>query len=142
MEQEAHTQAETIIIAEQVAETLKGGDVVTLSGDLGAGKTTFVQMIARIYGITKPVKSPTFVFLRTYTLPKMKKGIKTLCHIDAYRLNSGKDLIDVGIEEYLGDKKTICFIEWPEHVPDIISSDAIHIQIDTEGEKRIFTIKK
>jgi len=107
---------------------LKGGTVLALSGELGAGKTAFVKILAKELGIKKTIASPTFVLMNIYALPKNYHGIARLCHIDAYRLKSEKDLSAFGAEEYIGDSTIITAIEWPEHVQGFLPQDAIHIQ--------------
>lgn len=142
MIRKANNLTQTRDLAKEFLKTLKAGDVIALSGNLGAGKTTFVQMIATELGIKDHITSPTYVFLRTYDLPKKKRSIETLVHIDAYRLTTGQELIDVGAEEFVSAKNTITFIEWPENVPEIIPSSAIRLEITRDGEKRLFTTNK
>lgn len=107
--------------AVKFATTLKGGDVVGLVGDLGAGKTTFTQYLAKALGVKKDVKSPTFIImqiLETGTAAK-KNGINHLCHIDAYRIEDEEELRLRGIEEYLQKKDTVALIEWADRVPSL-----------------------
>ncbi len=125
--------------AEECAHTLRAGDVVALSGTLGAGKTTFVQAMARALGITASVTSPTFTILKLYHLPEGTHGATQLCHIDAYRL-AQSDPQDIA--EYVGDPETICCVEWPEHLPEILTQHAYHVTIDVDGDTRTITITK
>jgi tRNA threonylcarbamoyladenosine biosynthesis protein TsaE len=108
---------------------LKGGSVLAISGELGAGKTVFVKALAKELGIKKTVTSPTFVLMNIYTLPKVYHGAIQLCHIDAYRLSHEKDLRALGAEEYIGDSTTIAAIEWPEHVQGMLPSHTIFIHV-------------
>ena len=94
--------------------------VFALEGELGAGKTTFVQKFAKACGITEPVLSPTFVILKKYG---------NLIHIDAYRI-TGKDLLAFGIEEIFKNPKNIVMIEWADRVRDILPKDRITIKFD------------
>lgn len=90
--------------------------IVGLSGDLGSGKTTFVQSIARALGITDQITSPTFVIIKSYALKA--KSYNLLIHIDAYRLESATELEALRFSELVSDPTNIIFIEWPEQVKD------------------------
>src|SRR6185369_11385985 len=97
------------------AQTLKGGDVVALHGDLGSGKTTFVQGLAEGLGITKKIISPTFIIMRTYDL-----GEKNFYHVDLYRIENEKDVEGLGLIEIMNSKESIVVIEWPEKIENIL----------------------
>lgn len=126
----------------QLAQVLEGGEVILLSGELGAGKTSFIQGLAQGLGIKEVVNSPTFNIMHLYKYRDQNKS-KTFCHIDAYRLQSGQELIDLGIEEIWQKKDTITAIEWPEHISDIIDFPAIAIVIKALDEnKRVFKVIK
>ena len=107
--------------------------VVALEGELGSGKTTFVQHFARACGITESVLSPTFVILKSYTL---KAKSSKLIHIDAYRLKNAKELEDLGIYELMADEQNIIFIEWASRVQDILPNNTIRIHFDHVDEHR------
>lgn len=92
--------------------------IVALYGDLGAGKTTFTQAVAKALGVTETVTSPTFVIEKIYKLSH--PHYTHLIHIDAYRLESGKELETLGWREIASDSKNLIFIEWPEKVADIL----------------------
>ena len=99
--------AETEALAARLAVTLRAGDVVAVSGDLGAGKTTFVRGAARALGVIEPVSSPTFTIGHRYEAPI------PVAHLDLYRL-SGLDSEEWGdLEPYFDS--TVAFVEWPEH---------------------------
>lgn len=123
----SHSAAETHAFAKRLLVTLHGGNVLSLSGNLGAGKTTFVQGLGKAAGIKEHVTSPTFVLMKIYALKKPINGIEQLCHIDAYRLESGAELAAIGAEEYIGDAHTLTVIEWPERVQELIPRDSIRI---------------
>ena len=122
-DQTVHSLTDTWHIAARVATLLSHGGVVALTGDLGAGKTTFVQGIARALGITRPVTSPTFALVGDYTGPGGR-----LIHMDLYRLTGPDDLLAVGFSDYL-ESGALIAIEWPERAGDLIPSDAVHVEI-------------
>ncbi len=97
--------------------------IVGLFGDLGSGKTTFVQSVAKVLKIENHITSPTFVIQKRYGVGLHGFDFKNLIHIDAYRLGSGKELLTLGWEEIVNDSKNIIFIEWPEKVADILIMD-------------------
>ncbi len=99
--------------------------VVALSGDLGAGKTTFVQHIAKALGVEETVASPTFVIEKIYALAG--QTFDRLVHIDAYRLDGAHELEKLGWQELLADPGNLILIEWPERVEAIIPADAIRL---------------
>jgi tRNA threonylcarbamoyladenosine biosynthesis protein TsaE len=101
--------------------------VVALKGDLGGGKTTFTQGVARALGITEQVLSPTFTLMRSYEIPD-SAGVpwNTFVHIDAYRLQTKNELRALVLEDIL-KKGSIVFIEWANNIPWIIPKDAITI---------------
>ena len=98
------------------------GDVITLSGDLGAGKTAFAKAFAKALGVGEDVTSPTFVIEKIYAL--QGQPWKHLVHIDAYRLEGGHELLSLGFEEMLRDPAHIILVEWPEIVPTAIPAGA------------------
>ncbi len=124
-EQITSTQIETQDIAKSVASTLQGGDIVLLHGDLGAGKTTFAKGLAEGLGVTDDIVSPTFTLMNIYTLPPNPSHLRQLVHVDTYRLKTEQELIDIGIEDYLGDPETICVIEWPEKIEGLLKDKKV-----------------
>jgi tRNA threonylcarbamoyladenosine biosynthesis protein TsaE len=120
-EQLTGSPEETQQIAADLARTLSPGAVLALHGDLGSGKTCFVQGLARGLGIDAPVTSPTFSLIGEYT------GRLKLYHMDLYRLRSAGDAFDLGLEDYVyGDG--ICAIEWAERVPGLLPAHTCHIR--------------
>ncbi len=120
--------------------------VVALSGDLGSGKTTFVQSIARLLGISARVTSPTFVIMKTYDLPTTRTNFteqnlngqatyNKLIHVDAYRLKKGEEIKKLGWDETISNPKNLIFIEWPENVADAIPKNVIKINFQFIDEK-------
>lgn len=115
--------------------------ILALSGELGAGKTTFIQGFSKALGIREKVLSPTFVLIHKHKLTNNKKRItnnefKNLYHIDAYRLNSGKDLIKLGIKEIFSNPENIVLIEWADRVKKGIPKNATWIHFDHLGKNR------
>ena len=115
-------------IAQEIVGSLSLGDsatIIALSGDLGAGKTTLTQSIAKELGIKANIISPTFVIMKNYFLgDSLKNGFDNLVHIDAYRLDSSKELLTLGWNEIISNPKNLILIEWPEKVADVIPSYA------------------
>jgi len=105
--------------------------VITLSGDLGAGKTAFVKGVAKALGVHEHVTSPTFVIMKIYPLDGV---FKKLVHIDAYRLKGEHHLKVLGWEEFLKDPRNLICIEWPEQVPQAMPSHAIRIALRYTGD--------
>lgn len=102
-------------LANFVASRLKAGDIMAVKGRLGAGKTTFVQALAKELGIKKTIQSPTFALMRSYKI--FKRGrLKRLLHVDAFRIRDERDLLPLNLDEELSDKKTALVLEWPEKI--------------------------
>ena len=122
------------------------GTLVTLSGELGAGKTTFVQAMARALGVEETVTSPTFVIQKIYELEGQPldsargKKFSHLIHIDAYRLKSAHELEMLGWKELCADPANLILIEWPKNVASLIPDDAIRIRFDIHGDERTISI--
>lgn len=128
---------ETKDFAKQFASQLKIGNVVCLSGNLGAGKTQFVQGVANYFNVKDQVVSPTFNLMYQYNSMNI-----IIYHFDLYRLNSSDELEDIGFYETI-DSGGISFIEWPEKFINCIPKDAIFVNIKKIGEtKREISIKK
>lgn len=106
-------------VAQEIASQLRDGDILTLSGPLGAGKTTFVQALASALGSRSTPKSPTFSMLRTYQIST--NGLSHMLHVDAYRIENEADMIPLDLDEELMIPGTILVLEWPEHVPQWLS---------------------
>ena len=121
-------------LAEQFADTLQEGNVVLLSGDLGAGKTTFTQFVFKRLGVDGVVNSPTFAVLKTYDA----KGI-TLNHFDAYRINTA-EAIECGFDEVISSGEGITFIEWSQNIKELLPLNCINVNITLQGEYRVFEI--
>ncbi len=105
--------------------------VIALSGDLGAGKTTFVQALGKELGIAETMQSPTYVLMKTY--PIDYKQFTTLIHIDAYRLNGAKEFAALKPEVFLNDPKNLVCIEWPERAGEALPTPDITLRFSSDG---------
>ena len=122
-----HSKEETMQLAKSIADKLPNGITLTFSGDLGAGKTTFVRGLAEGLGISEVVQSPTFNIMKIYL-----KGKRPLIHIDAYRL---ADIdTDIGLDEYIGYETGITVIEWPMYIEKLIPDFSIEVEISNLGD--------
>lgn len=118
--------AETQAVAEKLATLVKPGTVITLNGDLGAGKTTFTQGFAKGLGVTRNVNSPTFTIMKQY------QGRLPLYHMDVYRLEDTGD--DIGLEEYInGDG--VAIIEWSNLIESSLPAERLGIMIERTGDE-------
>lgn len=126
---------ETWRVAAEVASLLTPGTVLALTGDLGAGKTTFMQGIAFALGVKRPITSPTFTLCQEYQTPQFK-----LVHMDLYRLNGPDDLLTIGFPEHL-ESGAVVAVEWPERGGDLIPPDALHITLTLSDDAETRTIE-
>ena len=132
----SHSEHDTEDIGASFARTLKGGTVVAMYGDLGAGKTAFVRGMARGMGLDCRVSSPTFTIVNEYL------GERELIHFDMYRLSSADELFDIGWEDYL-NRGGVCAVEWSERVTDALPDGTVFVDIQRHAENenwRIITI--
>jgi tRNA threonylcarbamoyladenosine biosynthesis protein TsaE len=135
---------ETEKIGIELSAKLKGGNIVLLSGNLGAGKTALVKGIAKGFGIKNTITSPTFTLMNLYPVNHSQSTIKQLVHIDTYRLKNEHELIEIGAEDYLGKPNTICLIEWPDKIEELLKNynqkDSVSIeikQLENSNEREI-----
>ena len=133
MERISKSVEETLAIAEAFASRLKGGDIVLLHGDLGAGKTTFTKGIARALGVEEVVTSPTFTIVKEYEGRDLR-----LYHMDMYRLDG--DITELGIEDYLGRKDGVSVIEWC--ALDTLYGKVYNVYLAYEGAARRIVIEE
>lgn len=134
---------ETQRLGEEFAKTLNPGDVITLYGDLGAGKTTFMQGLAKGLGIMHRIISPTFIIMRKYEVHGEEARIKKLYHIDLYRTETEDDLQGIGLPEILGDTQGIVAVEWPEKMGTLLPHERWEVRLGTVSEnEREVSIKK
>ncbi len=121
------SEKETLSFAKKFANKLKGGEVLCLIGDLGAGKTAFTKGLAKGLKIKNIITSPTFVLMKNYKISG-HKNIKHLAHIDAYRLNNGEELFGIGVEDYFNDFNCVTVIEWADKIEDIWPEKIIKVE--------------
>lgn len=125
--------------ADVLKKLLKGKKrplVLALQGELGSGKTTFVQNIARLLGVQEQITSPTFLLLRTLKLPRKKRGISQLVHLDGYRVASAKELLGLGLKEILKQKSNLVVIEWPEKIRRYLPEQTLFLNFKITGPKK------
>jgi len=123
----APTARDTKAVAAAVASLLRPRDVVTLTGDLGAGKTTFVQGAAAALEVTQPVSSPTFVLVKEYA------GRLRVHDLDVYRLTTVQEVLDLGLEEML-EAAGVVFIEWGDAIDALLPQDHLQVELALRGE--------
>jgi tRNA threonylcarbamoyladenosine biosynthesis protein TsaE len=127
---ETRSASETEAIGAELAKRLAPGDVVVISGDLGAGKTTLIRGAARALGVTEPVTSPTFTIGRRYT-----GGRLPISHLDLYRLETIEGEDPALIDDYLGTEG-VAFVEWPAVGIERLGRPALVIRLEHAGEDR------
>lgn len=123
----SHSTQETEAIGEELAQKLRGGDVLAFTGSLGMGKTAFTRGLARGLGCRGRVTSPTFTIVNEY------EGRTPLFHFDMYRLGSSDELFDIGWDDYLA-RGGVCVVEWSERVSDALPEDTIFVDIARTDE--------
>jgi tRNA threonylcarbamoyladenosine biosynthesis protein TsaE len=128
---------EAAAFVHSLAPNIGGATLVTLSGELGAGKTTFVQAVAKAFGVVESVTSPTFVLEKRYDLTN--QAFKRLIHIDAYRLKGGEELTPLHFDETLKQAENLIMLEWPEMVKDAlpVATHAVTLAVLPDGARTI-----
>lgn len=124
---------ETKKIAKSFAKNLSGGEIIGLFGDLGGGKTTFIQGLAFGLGIRESILSPTFVIFKKYKVPKHKK-IKWLQHFDFYRLKDTEGIEDLGFNEIIRGKESVSVIEWADRASKFLPKSYLKISFRHIGK--------
>ena len=132
----SNSEDDTITIANDFSGMIKTGMVIILNGDLGSGKTFFIKKILE-KNLINNANSPTFAIVNEY------EGKNKLYHFDFYRINSEKELHDIGIEDYFSDMDSIIFIEWGNLFPKVLPKKRIEINISySENGERIFSFEQ
>ena len=134
----AHTKSadDTRALAAELAAVARPGDLFLLAGDLGAGKTTFVQGFGRALSVTEPITSPTFVIVHTYD------GAFPVVHVDAYRLERLQELLDLGLGELL-DHEGVTLIEWGDAVIPALPPEFLEVRLELgdDDDERILRLR-
>ena len=131
---ESFSYDDTQVIAKEIADTLKGGEFIAMYGDLGAGKTAFVQGLAKALGITNHVTSPTFTIVNEY------EGRLPLYHFDVYRIADPDEMYEIGYDDYI-DSDGVCVVEWAELIEDLFPDRYYKLTI-LKDEDRGFDYRK
>lgn len=132
-----NSEKETIELGKKLAENLKIGDVIVLTGELGSGKTKLTEGILTYFGLQNEISSPTFTIVNEYNTEKFP-----IYHFDVYRLNDSDEFLSIGGDEYF--EKGVCIIEWGELIEDVLPQNYTKITFsrDEENEnKRIVLIE-
>jgi tRNA threonylcarbamoyladenosine biosynthesis protein TsaE len=125
---------ETREFARELAGFLLPGDLLLLEGDLGAGKTTFVQGLASGFGVTEPVASPTFTLMRIYeSSDPQGQGIERLLHADLYRLEHLQEVVDLGLLELVEDA-AVAVVEWGDAGAAVLGEEYLEVRIERPGD--------
>ncbi|MCL2103021.1 MAG: tRNA (adenosine(37)-N6)-threonylcarbamoyltransferase complex ATPase subunit type 1 TsaE [Syntrophorhabdaceae bacterium] len=125
----SNSAEDTLEIARLLGKTLVPGDVIALTGDLGAGKTCFCKGVGEALGI-----SPDRITSPTFTIATEHKGRLDLNHIDVYRLDSAREAVEIGIDETLSETKGVCVVEWAEKVEQLLPSESIRVTFFLAGD--------
>ena len=126
---ETNSEKETFELGKKIGENAKAGQIYTLTGDLGVGKTVFTQGLAAGLGITEPVNSPTFTIVQMY-----EDGRLPFYHFDVYRIGDIEEMEEIGYEDcFYGEG--VCLIEWADLIQEILPPDVIAIEIEKNLEK-------
>lgn len=123
---ETHSEAETLELGKKLAQEAKPGQVFSLVGDLGVGKTVFTKGMAEGLGITEPVSSPTFTIVQVY-----EEGRMPFYHFDVYRIGDPEEMDEIGYEDYFYGQG-ICLVEWANLIEELMPENTIHILIEKD----------
>lgn len=126
---ETYGPEETKELGEKIGRQARAGQIYTLTGDLGVGKTVFTQGLARGLGIEEPVSSPTFTIVQVY-----EEGRIPLYHFDVYRIGDVEEMEEIGYDDYFFGEG-VCLIEWAELIRELIPEQAIGIRIEKDPQK-------
>jgi len=127
---------ETLALAGSVGELLRAGDVVSLAGDLGTGKTVFARGVARALGVTDPIVSPTFTIVREY------EGRVPVVHVDVYRIDTFQELHDLGFEEIVRED-AVTLVEWGDVIDGMLPGDRLDVRLaaGADDDERVIEIE-
>lgn len=120
MEIITNSPEETYEFGKKLSEQFRGGDILLLNGELGAGKTTLIKGMAAGLGVKEEITSPTFNLMNHYCA--RNHTINRVVHIDTYRIKNEQELKEIGVEDYLCDPCSVCVIEWPEKLIELLKN--------------------
>lgn len=126
---ETHSAEETFAFGKKIGQLARPGQVFTLVGDLGVGKTVFTQGVADGLGITEPISSPTFTIIQVY-----EEGRLPFYHFDVYRIGDIEEMEEIGYDDYFFGEG-ICLIEWANLIEEILPETIVAITIEKDLEK-------
>lgn len=127
------SENDTIIAGAEFAKNLKLGDIVALTGDLGAGKTEFIKGICKYFEVDEFVTSPTFTIINQYNGVIANREF-SIFHLDLYRIKKAEELTEIGFDECLNDKDIIKLIEWPENAGNKLVDVDFQVKIDLDDD--------
>ncbi len=130
------TPAELKVLGQRIQSACREPRPLALVGNLGAGKTTFVQVLATTLAIADSVTSPTFTLINEY-----RAQSATLIHADLYRLNATEEIISLGLVDYFHAPNTWTVVEWADRAPEIFPEDTLWLQFEPVEDKRVVTIR-
>ncbi|MEY8606862.1 tRNA (adenosine(37)-N6)-threonylcarbamoyltransferase complex ATPase subunit type 1 TsaE [Muribaculum intestinale] len=125
-------------VARQFVDLMDDYTVFAFNGEMGAGKTTFINALSRVLGVDEdPTSSPSFAIINEY---RSSTTAELIYHFDLYRLENLEEAFDIGVEDYL-DSGAICFLEWPERIADILPDDTVRVDIAEQPDgSRLLTV--
>lgn len=126
---ETYSEQETLELGRKLAQEAKPGQIFSLEGDLGVGKTVFTKGMAEGLGITEPVSSPTFTIVQVY-----EEGRMPFYHFDVYRIGDPEEMDEIGYEDYFFGEG-ICLVEWANLIEELMPEHTIRITIEKDLEK-------
>lgn len=126
---ESNSAEETFALGQKIGEWAKPGTIISLTGDLGVGKTVFTQGLAKGLGITEPVNSPTFTIVQVY-----ESGRLPFYHFDVYRIGDVEEMDEIGYEDYFYGNG-VCLIEWADLIQELLPEETGRITIEKDLEK-------
>ncbi len=134
LELRVHSLVETHAVAAALARLSRAGDLIVLSGEMGAGKTAFAQGFGAALGVTEPITSPTFTLVHSYDLPSAVHGATVLHHADLYRLERTTEVADLALEE-LADGDGIVLVEWGDVVETLFGDHLdVHLEVELDDD--------
>ncbi|MDE5895360.1 MAG: tRNA (adenosine(37)-N6)-threonylcarbamoyltransferase complex ATPase subunit type 1 TsaE [Muribaculum intestinale] len=125
-------------VARQFVDLMGDYTVFAFNGEMGTGKTTFINALSRVLGVDEdPTSSPSFAIINEY---RSSTTAELIYHFDLYRLENLEEAFDIGVEDYL-DSGAICFLEWPERIADILPDDTVRVDIAEQPDgSRLLTV--